>query len=452
MVLLGSLWFVWVHIVENSKVMQKFALTSNRNCPIIGDMKKLTLEEARKRFTDCGCVPLFDEYVNSRQKLPYIAGICGHHDECTMIVFLDKPHKGLCSKCSIELRNEKNKEHSIDTEDKFIELLVKIGMERYYIQGTFKGYNEKAEFICKGCGKHIEKIAKWAYHRFSRTGHLYCEECANRQMILNRAGPTRLKTVDEVAEMVNSKNKNFHLDKEAYSGSTKRKTKIDCDECGGFHMMRVSDIVQKNVQCPVSGQERAVKNSIRTKHKKFDDIETVLKWIETNLHVVVLDRIDNLTSYKKKISVKCLLCGMIRTSTLHLLYRMKHGCGCERKVAESISVDEFSKRFKDSIREYKIKIGKTTYRFDAFDPVAKVAFEFDGKQHFEVVEHWKTDLEQNRKNDRIKEKWCEENGIRLVRVDGRPFEHARRQEDELREAVRRAMDAAVPPVQMLLAI
>ncbi len=40
MVLLGSLWFAWVHIVENPKVMQKFALTSNRNRPIIGDMKR----------------------------------------------------------------------------------------------------------------------------------------------------------------------------------------------------------------------------------------------------------------------------------------------------------------------------------------------------------------------------------------------------------------------------
>lgn len=39
MVLLGSLWFAWVHIVENPKVMQKFALTSNRSRPIIGDMK-----------------------------------------------------------------------------------------------------------------------------------------------------------------------------------------------------------------------------------------------------------------------------------------------------------------------------------------------------------------------------------------------------------------------------
>lgn len=217
-------------------------------------------------------------------------------------------------------------------------------------------------------------------------------------------------------------------------------------------MMRVNDIIRKNAQCPTSRRERATNNIIRACHAGFDDIETVLKWIETNLHVVVLDKVDNLTSYKKKISVKCLLCGRTWTSTLHLLYRMKHGCGCERKIAESMAVDEFSKRFENSTREYKIKIGKTAYRFDAFDPVAKAALEFDGRQHFEEVEHWKTDLEQNRKNDRIKEKWCEKNGIRLVRVDGRPFEHARRQEDELREAVRRAMDVAVPPVQTLLAI
>ena len=422
-------------------------MTPNRSCPIIGDMKKLTLEEARKRFTDCGCVPLFDEYVNNRQKLPYIAGICGHRDECTMFSFMNRSFKGYCSKCVKELQKEKNKSRSIDTEDKFMERLTKAGLADYYVRGTFKGYDEKADFICQGCGKHYEKIAIAAIHK-----GIWCKECSKMKSLVNRSGQTRLKTADEVAEIVNSKNKIFHLDKEAYSGSTHIPTKIYCDECGGFHMLPVNAIMnRKNPGCPLSARQRANKARTLTMHKWFD-VEKALEWIRTNLHAVVLDKIDSMTPHKSKIRVRCLSCGRIWTSTLQTLYRYGHGCGCERKIAESMAVDEFSKRFKDSIREYRIKIGKTTYRFDAFDPVAKVAFEFDGIQHFEPVKAWRNDLEQNRKNDRIKEKWCEGNGVRLVRVDGRPFEHARRQEDELREAVRRAMDAAVPPVQMLLAI
>lgn len=44
--------------------------------------------------------------------------------------------------------------------------------------------------------------------------------------------------------------------------------------------------------------------------------------------------------------------------------------------------------------------------------------EFDGEQHFKAVDHWggEAQLELQQERDQKKNKWCEENNIRLVRI------------------------------------
>lgn len=56
---------------------------------------------------------------------------------------------------------------------------------------------------------------------------------------------------------------------------------------------------------------------------------------------------------------------------------------------------------------------------DCYIPDSRIAFEYDGKQHFERVEHFqreKKDFKEQLKRDKEKEKLCKKLGIKLIRI------------------------------------
>jgi very-short-patch-repair endonuclease len=55
-------------------------------------------------------------------------------------------------------------------------------------------------------------------------------------------------------------------------------------------------------------------------------------------------------------------------------------------------------------------------KFDFYIPEINTCIEFDGKHHFEVIEFGLSKLEDTVKKDKIKNKFCEENKIRLIRI------------------------------------
>jgi very-short-patch-repair endonuclease len=56
--------------------------------------------------------------------------------------------------------------------------------------------------------------------------------------------------------------------------------------------------------------------------------------------------------------------------------------------------------------------------FDFYLPEFNTCIEFDGRQHFEVVDAFGgiKDFEKLKINDIIKNKYCSDNGIRLIRI------------------------------------
>ena len=71
-------------------------------------------------------------------------------------------------------------------------------------------------------------------------------------------------------------------------------------------------------------------------------------------------------------------------------------------------------------REYKFSSPIVNlYRYDFFCPSKKIVIEFDGKQHFEksayFSRNYKDFLKQVR-NDNIKSRYCEDNGLLLLRI------------------------------------
>ena len=98
-------------------------------------------------------------------------------------------------------------------------------------------------------------------------------------------------------------------------------------------------------------------------------------------------------------------------------------CGCATESSGEIKITQILEKANiDFQKQYRIKEFNISAPFDfaIFDNNKKLLglIEYDGEQHFKAVELWggeeKLKLQQER--DEKKNKWCEENNIRLIRI------------------------------------
>jgi very-short-patch-repair endonuclease len=124
-------------------------------------------------------------------------------------------------------------------------------------------------------------------------------------------------------------------------------------------------------------------------------------------------------SDKTKVTVICPLHGEFdQKPSLHM-----RGAGCP-KCNDSLGEREISKyldnRAVEYLREYKFDDCKNIYplRFDFYIPDYRMVIEFDGIQHYEPISFFGgiKALEKLKINDTIKNNYCEENYINLIRI------------------------------------
>ena len=87
----------------------------------------------------------------------------------------------------------------------------------------------------------------------------------------------------------------------------------------------------------------------------------------------------------------------------------------EEQLFETLS-REFSNYYVAS--HFPIKVGRRTLYIDAYIVSLKIAFELDGRQHEEYVPHFHGDVsgfERGQENDRLKEQWCKDHNVKLIR-------------------------------------
>ena len=96
------------------------------------------------------------------------------------------------------------------------------------------------------------------------------------------------------------------------------------------------------------------------------------------------------------------------------------------------------------IAEYSICIDDTRYRFDFYLPKYNLFIEYDGEQHYHPVGYFKNDEERNilslqrtQARDKIKNKYCEDNNINLLRI---PFWEKKNIETIISDCLQRLND------------
>lgn len=205
-------------------------------------------------------------------------------------------------------------------------------------------------------------------------------------------------------------------------GSTYWKCKCECGK--EVTVSRGSLLNGTTKSCGCYRKEISAKHLTEVASKKYVD-ETGNKYGK----LTVLYKIENTDATKKGAYWMCKCdCGNQKIIFGNSLRRGNTtSCGCIGKSKGEYIIEEILKQNNFLyVKEYPIKIEHKILRYDfaILDNQNNIQYiiEFDGKQHFEATEFFggEEQLITTQNNDKIKNQWCKENGIPLIRI---PYTH-----------------------------
>ena len=148
-------------------------------------------------------------------------------------------------------------------------------------------------------------------------------------------------------------------------------------------------------------------------------------------HWTVLEKTDQRTS-DRKILWKCICdCGnkeiyLINTSDLKL--GRSQSCGCiqsrgEEKIGIFLSKNNINFQKEYSFNNCINPSTKARLRFDFYLPKYNCLIEYDGEQHFKKTNFSHEDFKDRQKRDNIKNQYCKDNNIKLIRIPYTEFDN-----------------------------
>ena len=317
------------------------------------------------------------EYKKSNIKIKII---CKKH----RILFEQIPSSHLignggCQKCKGELLHKNN----IKTKEQFIKEAKDIHGDKYdYSLVEYNGAHKKIKIICKIHGVFQQKPSNHTNLKQC------CPKCVNNN-------------IKSTTEIFISKAKKVHGDKYDYSlvefKNNKTNVKIICD----------GKIYEKSPKSHLKG----------IKFKSITNAEFIEK--SNKIHNYKYDySLVEFDNTKDMIKIICPIHGIFEQRL-----SSHYECGCpicsESKGEQQIRCFLNNNDIK-YITQHKFKncVNKRSLIFDFYLPEQNICIEYDGIQHFEYIEYFGGDerLLNIKENDKIKNKYCKNNDIRLIRI------------------------------------
>lgn len=148
---------------------------------------------------------------------------------------------------------------------------------------------------------------------------------------------------------------------------------------------------------------------------------------------IPIRRIGNYINSRIKMELQCLVngCGNFWFATSNSILRGKGYPQCKWFKNQKIMIEalqKFDNNFESEYNLTKIIKSSQPYRFDLYSHKYRIAFEYDGRQHYIPVkfggisdERAALEFKNTQKRDAYKNKFCEDNTITLIRIDGRRY-------------------------------
>jgi very-short-patch-repair endonuclease len=314
------------------------------------------------------------EYKNNKTKIKII---CPEHGIFEQRADMHTQGHG-CDKCSGT--------YNLTTEI-FIEKSTKIHENKYdYSLVNYINGRTKIKIICPIHGIFEQKPSE----HLSNQG---CGKCANKNI-----------TTDEFIEKVKKIHNNLYNYSLVDYKKSKEKIKIICKKHGFFYQTPSDHL--SGMGCPKCANKNITTDEFIEKAKKIHN-----------------DRYDySLVRYKKcnqPVEIICPIHGKFKQAPSN----HQNGNGCpvcndskgEKEISKYLLENkiqfERQKRF-DACRNIK------PLPFDFFISKQNICIEFDGEQHFIIHEKWggKIQFEKIQKRDQIKNNFCKNNNIKLIRI------------------------------------
>lgn len=307
-----------------------------------------------------------------------------------------------CKKCGFEIISKKTR----NTTEHFIKRAIEIHKDKYdYSKSIYTGTNKKIIIICK---THGEFLILPANHINKKRG---CKKCG----IIRQIQKTRM-SLDKFVKIANNiHNNKYNYSKTKYINS-KTNIIIICPDHGEFNITPNSHTASK-VGCPQCAIIKQSKSRIRSSSSSF--YERVIK-IHSDQYL--LDKMKY-NGINNEITVICKKHGEFHPIANDFV----HGSGCpicKESYGEKLIVLYLSKNNIKYNRQKSfascVSPKNRKLHFDFYIESYNLLIEFDGKQHFENIELWdkpnKTNLKLRKEYDNIKNIWCKENKIELLRI------------------------------------
>lgn len=329
------------------------------------------------------------EYEYMYGKLSFKCKDCGHEWITTAYSALYAQYK--CPKCAAVKPKRMKTHESFLKEMSGFHPTIKV-LEEY------KGRKAKIKFKCTVCGNIWEAIPDSLINQ--KTG---CPNCSNK-----RAGEKLKLTQHEFEKKMHEIHPSIEVIGK-YEVTTK-KVRFKCKKCG-----KIWDAVPNRV---VSGALNGCpKCPVIAKTKTHEEFMVKMREIHPTIKVK-----SKYTNTDAKVDLECLSCGHKWKATPANLINKKSGCRiCSTTSKGEKEVSEILTRNKITfIREYRFDdcVGKYRLAFDFYIPKEHCCIEFDGKQHFEPVEHFGGEEAFNiyKSRDKIKDDYCKAKNIKLIRI------------------------------------
>lgn len=269
--------------------------------------------------------------------------------------------------------------------------LIYIGFHKEKKKGTI------VEFICP---KHQNKgvqYSDWSHFHKSTVGCPYCTG--------------RYRTTEEFEDLAKD------LDIEAMSPYLGNEKPIDlrCKKCGHIWTTKPKVQLTNNSACPICGRQKANLNEMKTREKFISELSLINPFV---------DVIGEYLGTHRWIECRCRICNKSFSGMPSRLLRGEAGCPfCnlsdgERKLL--LNLDSLNISY---VRQYSIDDCKyiNKLRFDAFNTIYNIAFEYNGEQHYYPIsfgsqQSAEEEFQITQERDNAKIEYCKQKNIPLIIV------------------------------------
>lgn len=382
-------------------ISKPYNLLNGSGCPICKDKKRrMSNKEFRQRVYNLvgDDYTVASTYVNMRTRVHIIHNKCGNKDWWPM------PERFLngdrCPKCS-----SKAKKDTAWYKQKVKEMYG----DEYTVLSEYDGVKNPIH-IQHECGYDW-----WPNAGNFRQGYSHCPECSRKKLREQEALSVK-EVVSRITEIFNGTIVLDNPEKEYENGNSQ--LHYHCTVCGEPHHAQAGNLLQGH-GCPTCADQH------RNDDRRFtiEELKQRIKDKSNGTYEYVSGNYKNNVS---PIKVRHLDCNHIFT-TNWMLFRQgsvtcKHCRGSfgEQQVKGYLDQHGLDYEFGYVIPDLK---DRKRLHFDLWLAKYKIAIEYDGVQHFKPTQfnqHGnKSAKEQYKltvKHDRMKDQYCKEKGIKLIRI------------------------------------